>query len=581
MQRWGLGGLGAFIPAHPELREGMTGEAVRELQEKLSLATAAGGPLTVDGDFGPATRIRLRAFRAARGLGNSPVADAALWTALDAAVAALPAPVRPVLSVGSTGPDVALAQQKLNAIAGAGAPFVIDGIFSLPMAAIVLAFKAGRGLTANGTIDAATWQELDRAVAGGGVRQEGGTAVEQHVLNSAGASPLGAPIAGTTLHRPVGPGGLLRGPAVREFQLKLNVWRNSQALAPITDDGKWGNDTRTATVAFQAATPGLGPGSGIGDQPTWTALDAIAGTVAVGFRERQWQEEVGGHIYSMTNAGNGGSRYAWEIRARDIRVTSKVRFTGAPPPSAWFAHVRNTWNRYKAVREGSNDSLLINFEMVRGSGADSRTVNVVPPPTLNRANAGTWYAADPNAADSVPHEFGHLIGLRDEYQLHPGDFRAITGREPDVGSTAGPVGVTPLTIATNLRAAMMARNTPNAFAAVAGVQPGAFAQQIVTQYATLGPATVPAVAAAPGVAAMPAVPLTTNLVRDLDAALVDNNARDRYNTIQVLTYTGGSLMGDRRRAFDPHDHGVQARHVQEFVDIIQQVRGGRWHAELR
>ena len=398
VQRWGLPWVG-IAPAHPELREGMTGEAVRELQEKLSLATAAGGPLTIDGEFGPATRRRVRAFRAARGgLGNSPVADAALWTALDAAVAALPAPVRPTISVGSTGPDVALAQQKLNAIVGAGAPLAIDGIFSLPMAALVLAFKAGRGLTANGTIDAATWRELDRAAAGGGTRQEGGTAVEQHVLNSAGASPLGAPIAGTTLHRPVGPGGLLRGPAVREFQLKLNAWRTTQALAPITDDGKWGNDTRTATLAFQAATPGLAPGNGIGDQATWTALDAIAGTVAVGFRERQWREEVGGHTYGMTNAGNGGSRYAWEIRARDIRVTSKVRFTGAPPPSAWFAHVRNAWNRYKAVREGTNDSLLINFEMVRGSGADSRTVNVVPPPTVLRANAGTWYVADPNAA---------------------------------------------------------------------------------------------------------------------------------------------------------------------------------------
>ena len=40
-------------------------------------------------------------------------------------------------------------------------------------------------------------------------------------------------------------------------------------------------------------------------------------------------------------------------------------------------------------------------------------------------------------------------------------------------------------------------------------------------------------------------------------------------------------MGDSTRAFDPHDHGVQARHVQEFVDVIQQVRGGRWHAESR
>ena len=72
-----------------------------------------------------------------------------------------------------------------------------------------------------------------------------------------------------------------------------------------------------------------------------------------------------------------------------------------------------------------------------------------------------------------------------------------------------------------------------------------------------------------------AVPLTTNLVRDLESALVDNANQDKYNTIQVLTYSSGSMMGDSSRAFDPHDHGVQPRHVQEFVDVIQQVRGGR------
>ena len=238
------------------------------------------------------------------------------------------------------------------------------------------------------------------------------------------------------------------------------------------------------------------------------------------------------------------------------------------PPGAWFAHVNRQWNRFKAVREGTNQSMLITMEMVAGSGPDANPVQVVPPPTTGRANAGTWYVADAQASETVPHEFGHLIGLRDEYQLHPGDFRTITGREPDVGSTAGPLGVTPLQIAQNLRAAMMARSSPNAFAAVAGVQPGAFAQQIVQQYATLGAATVPAVVAAPGVAAMLPVPLTTNLVRDLDAALVDNAALDRYNTIQVLTYSSGSLMGDSSRARDPHDHGAQPRHVQEFVDTI-------------
>ena len=75
--------------------------------------------------------------------------------------------------------------------------------------------------------------------------------------------------------------------------------------------------------------------------------------------------------------------------------------------------------------------------------------------------------------------------------------------------------------------------------------------------------------------------LCAHLARDLEAALVENANLDKYNTIQVLTYTSGSMMGDPTRAFDPHDHGVQARHVQEFVDVIQQVRGGRWHAELR
>ncbi len=579
VQRWGLGGL--LPPAHPDLHQGDTGEAVRELQEKLSLATAAGGPLTTDGQFGAATRRRLIAFRRAHGLGTSPAADAALWTALDAAAAALPAPVRPVLSVGSTGPDVALAQQKLNAFAGASAALPIDGVFSVGMAAVVVLFQTGQHLTITGRIDAPTWTALDHAVSGGGTRLEGGTPVEQHVDNRAGASPLGTPIAGTSLHAAVGPGGLMRGAAVRELQLKLNVWRAGQGLAPIGADGRWGTDTRNATLAFQAATPALAPGSGVGDAGTWAALDVVAPAVETGYRERQWQEEVGGHVYSMTSAGGGGSRYSWDIGAREVAVTARIRFVGATPPSSWFGYVPRAWNRFKAVREGTNELLLINFTLARGGGGDARTVSVVGPPSVGRANAGTWYVADPDAASTIPHEFGHLIGLLDEYQLHPGDFRSITGREPDVGSAAGPVGVTPLQIAQNLRAAMIARSAANAFAAVNGVQPGAFAQQVVGQYQTLGAATVPAVAAAPGVVARPAIPLTTNLVRDLDAALVENASIDKYNTIQVLTYSSGSMMGDPSRAFDPHDHGVQARHVQEFVDILQQARGGRWHAELR
>ena len=61
------GGNADAAPAGPPtLREGDTGEAVRDLQEKLSLATGAGGALVADGRFGPATRRRLVTSGAAR-----------------------------------------------------------------------------------------------------------------------------------------------------------------------------------------------------------------------------------------------------------------------------------------------------------------------------------------------------------------------------------------------------------------------------------------------------------------------------------------------------------------------------------
>lgn len=159
---------------------------------------------------------------------------------------------------------------------------------------------------------------------------------------------------------------------------------------------------------------------------------------------------------------------------------------------------------------------------------------------------------------------------------------SVTGHEPPVGQAVGPVGVTAQTIATNLQAAMMARNDVQAQTAVAGVAAGAFAQQVVAAYATLPLTVVPAVAAVPGpppVAAQPAVALTGNLVNDLNAALPNTNPR--YNTIQSLTYSSGSLMGDPGRAPDPHDHGAQPRHVAEFVAIVGKALGGAWRAERR
>lgn len=107
---------------------------------------------------------------------------------------------------------------------------------------------------------------------------------------------------------------------------------------------------------------------------------------------------------------------------------------------------------------------------------------------------------------------------------------------------------------------------------------GAFAQQVVSAYAALPAVNIPAAVGPPTQTAMTT---SGNLVRDLESALppdVAGGPINKYNTIEVFTYSSGSLMGDAGRVNDPHDHGVQPRHIQEFVDVIARIKGGAWVA---
>jgi peptidoglycan hydrolase-like protein with peptidoglycan-binding domain len=575
VQRQPAGGGVVAPPAHPELRSGSHGEAVREAQRKLSRVQASALPLVEDGAYGPLTVAAVRTFQTTAGIAPANgVLTAATWTALDTAFAALPPPVRVALTLGMDHPDVGFAQQKLNAM-GATPRLTIDAVYGASMVGPVMAFEIlALGRFPTGTVDAAMWAEMDRRIAGGFVALEGASAtpIEQHTASGT-ANPLGVQTPGTSLHATTGAGGITKGPAVKELQQKLNAAGAAPALKV---DGDFGPKTTAAVSTFQSSRVPPIPATGVADPATWAALDAVAGASTVGFVERRWTEEVGGHVYGLT------SRYSYEILANKMVVTVKVNFTGLPPPAAWFGHVKAAWNKYKAVRTAPPKEMPIDFQMTRATGGDAMTINVVP--GTGRANAGTWFVADPNAASTVAHEYGHLIGLADEYQQHPGDYVRVTGREPPVGQTTGPAGVTPATIAGQLQAAMIARNDTAAFNATvgAGVGMGAFAQRIVAAYAALPPGNVPAVPASPGpppTPALPAVALTGNLVRDLDRALPDTN--NRYATIQVLTYSSGSVMGDPNRVFDPHDHGAEPRHVQQFVDILAAALGGAWRAEQR
>ena len=596
--------------SHPTIKRGSKGAAVEELQVKLNLVPSAAPDafLKADGDFGPATDTAVRAFQRNRMGMAGPTGNVGpgTWGAIDAAVvAAEGAPrVHPVLHLGDTRVEVGEAQEKLNA-AGAAPLLSIDGVFSAAMKTAVVTFQhTTMAIPApNGIVDGPTWTALDKAAPGGGTRAaRGGASIEEHVAVPGGGHAT-VP-ADSSLHPVIGPGNVLAGVAVKEMQQKLNAFLRSKGKAYMTahgvkllgDDGLWGPKTQAVLAVFQAEAPAV-PLTGLGDVPTWTKLDSFGSTV--GFESRTWHENVGGHRYGMTSV------YSWQLTASAITVTVGINFTppapGQPMPAVpvatWFGDIRNTWNRFKAVKTSDpKQSIAITFHPVQSTAASARSVAVMP--GAGRSDAGHWFAADPQIADTVAHEFGHMVGLRDEYQQSAADYRTTVGYEDPTGQSGGPAsGATPAQVAQQLRNAMVARTNPSvtpspALQAVTGMGQGAFAQQVIKAYQGLAHVNVPAQARIPaappnpGVAASPAFTTSNDLVGDLDKGLnnVDGGSipGDKYQTIEVLTYDSGSIMGDPNRQPDQHEHGSQPRHVREFAEIVQHAKGGGpWEAGPR
>jgi peptidoglycan hydrolase-like protein with peptidoglycan-binding domain len=239
----GSGAASTLQPyAGTTLRLGSSGPAVRALQ------TALGG-LTVDGQFGPATDGRVRAFQRAAGLPVTGVVAAATWKALIARAGggsaggspggspAPPAGVATaslgteftahkgtVLRQGSRGAAVKVLQAALGGL-------TVDGAFGSRTAAAVSAFQKAKALPATGVVERRTWDALE-----------------------ARAHPL-LPHWGTVLR----PGS--RGAAVLALQRALRV----------AADGVFGPVTTTAVKAAQARAAIAQ--TGVVGTVTWKAVE--------------------------------------------------------------------------------------------------------------------------------------------------------------------------------------------------------------------------------------------------------------------------------------------------------------------
>lgn len=298
------------------------------------------------------------------------------------------------------------------------------------------------------------------------------------------------------------------------------------------------------------------------------ALDGTITTV-----DKTWGEKIRGISYGMT------SKYDYQVTDQQVHVRVKfkfaptTRFDVSPHAERWFKTIRDQWNIFKVVNADGSKSRDIVFEPMSVTSGEHNTVSVVNGTGTN--DGGTWYTTYSNGEAQnnlgAAHEFGHHLGLPDEYgQSHP-DYRKNTGEEPFPATDPLPAGADAAAVATKIKdalalaAAADRATTLTTLYADKSVTAGRYAVQISDAYK-----------AAAG----------TDLVDDLYAKLPEDK---RGALIEPFVATAGGLMGSRYKSMKApgstdsagHEHPLAPRHMAPFVGYVTAALGGTWKATFK
>jgi hypothetical protein len=259
--------------------------------------------------------------------------------------------------------------------------------------------------------------------------------------------------------------------------------------------------------------------------------------------------------------GHGIFDYALHHDRLDISVPVKfVPQAGVTPPYAlWNSQIDKVWNKFALIEPSGKHKIPIHLAFKDDPGAE-REIEVhknSKDPSDDRANAGKYFVN--MKPTTVPHEFGHLLGLQDEYQRFHDDFKALTGY-----TKTGPEnksGMTEAEIASDLFDALhLDDETKRAPAATklldkVGLlvkgrpQQGDFALAVMTAYdAAYGKA------------------------KNLVESMRDYLPKKQKWTIQtVFSYASRTVMGDPGGlgGSETHDHAVEPRHLSSMVRIAK------------
>jgi peptidoglycan hydrolase-like protein with peptidoglycan-binding domain len=520
-------------------------------------------------------------------------------------------------------------QQQLNATRADGAPFVsITGTFKATTETAVRAFQTASAITVTGRADYATWQALQKS-GKAGPRYGDTTATRGEGV----ASTDNWWTAGSSDHDFMLKKGQ-KGVAVKELQQRLNNWLTPQKKKTLWVDGTLGSKTVQALREFCATTAFAYPAKvSDGDYAIngeiWALVKNIGGKVTTGRIEADTKQEVTGLDYVVA------AHYDWKVSGNKMLVTVKMKFvdgSGQPLPSKapagqpslkvvadWLKFVSEIWNEFAAVNTdpttGKKKKVLIDFAPKAVNSGEDATIAVFPQGAGTVINAGEYEVG--MRKGTAPHEFGHLIGMDDEYNRREEAYEATTGMEPTVGRVSHPSGKTAKTYADEIwaeaLAAVAAADDPSdptdatdlaAVTLVRGkldavkdyingsLDQDAFSRQVDEEFA-----------AAHGQKIVDWVHSLVNaLTPTVDAQglfdTVGGGQSDQWSLrrslINPISYpvlapfliSGKSTMAGEEAINTPadagHDHPIDPRHVRPFVRLVAQAKGGGvWEPERR
>jgi hypothetical protein len=233
----------------------------------------------------------------------------------------------------------------------------------------------------------------------------------------------------------------------------------------------------------------------------------------------------------------------------------------------WLTDIKQVWSNFKLVNmKNPKEFLNVDFAAIQGTG--DFKINAIK--GNDRSDSGNWYSGDARRG-LAPHEFGHLIGLADEYNREEGQYLTTTGQEPPVGDPTGDaakvdgiVAAIKAQLPISDAAAVDANGNKIGGKKLATAvftnlkqKQGGFSRRIAQRYLELH---------------------KSSIVADITAAFNTAGFPGFHNmksiAITPFLYSNQSIMGTMETAEKAavkavgHEHAVEPRHIKPFADIV-------------